>query len=64
MCRQKVNGSRLEENADAYKSIARFAEQDLYVVLGRLVQRFRLEYGAESGTDNRDMGQVGIFEMT
>ena len=36
----------------------RFAEQDLYVVLGRMVQMFRLEYGAESGNDKTDMGQV------
>ena len=31
----------------------RFAEQDLYVVLGRLVQSFTLEYG-----DKQDMGQL------
>ena len=38
----------------------RFAEQDLYVVLGRMVQMFRLEYGAESGNDKTDMGQVTL----
>lgn len=31
----------------------RFAEQDLYVVLGRLLQSFTLEYG-----DKQDMGQL------
>jgi len=36
----------------------RFAEQDLYVVLGRMVQMFRLEYGTESGNDMDEMGQV------
>ena len=36
----------------------RFAEQDLYVVLGRLVQSFTLEYGDQAAADKQDMGQL------
>ena len=38
--------------------IIRFAEQDLYVVLGRMLQLFKLEYGPESEDDKNNMGQV------
>ena len=38
--------------------ISRFAEQDLYLVLGRLLQSFRLEYDGEAEQDRTEMGQV------
>ena len=38
--------------------VFRFAEQDLYLVLGRMLQAFRLEYGGEAEQDRTEMGQV------
>ena len=54
MCWQKVTSNIYHDIICI--NFFRFAEQDLYVVLGRLLQRFKLEYKDTEDRDN--LGQV------
>ena len=53
-----INIQACHRRNSSWVVICRFAEQDLYLVLGRLLQSFRLEYGGEAEEDRREMGQV------